>query len=107
MRSSPVGSDLDPDNALEEYIQWHISRTPKHADLLNDAKVKLMAEGVTMQTLNDMKQGSVTLWKELDIRLGIGMRLAEDVKVWTNVHKKKQHEQEQEQELQSELDFNY
>jgi hypothetical protein len=100
MRSSPVGSDPDPDNAITEYIQWHIGRTPKHTDLLNDAKVKLLAEGVTLQTLRNMKNED---FKGMDIRVGIGMRLHDDVKDWTNVHRKRIQDREKEDDF----DFEY
>ena len=47
LESSPVPSDSDPDADIDAYINWHIRKTPTHADLLNAAKVKLLAEGMT------------------------------------------------------------
>src|SRR5205814_2900022 len=37
LKSSPVPSDSDPEPDIGAYINWHIRKTPKHEDLLNDA----------------------------------------------------------------------
>ena len=85
--SSPVRSDSDPDTEIEEYIQWHINKTPRHAHLLNAAKEKLLAEGATLQTLRKMSNND---FKVLDIGMGVGMRLAGDIKVFTSTIKRRE-----------------
>ena len=79
MKSSPVPSDSDPDADIDAYINWHIEKTPKHKDLLNAAKVKLLAEGMTLKTLRKLNNQD---YKSIDIPMGIGMRLSEEVKVY-------------------------
>ena len=77
LKSSPVPSDLDPDTDIDAYINWHICKTPKHEDFLNDAKAKLLTEGTTLKTLRKMNNQD---FKSIDIPLGIRMRLSEEVK---------------------------
>ena len=79
IKSSPVPSDSDPDADIDAYINWHIEKTPKHKDLLNAAKVKLLAEGMTLKTLRKLNNQD---YKSIDIPMGIGMRLSEEVKVY-------------------------
>ena len=38
LKSSPAPSDSDPDADIDAYINWHIRKTPTHADLLNAAQ---------------------------------------------------------------------
>src|SRR5438046_1867833 len=77
LKSSPVPSDSDPDADIDAYINWHIHKTPKHEYFLNDAKEKLLTEGTTLKTLRKMNNQD---FKSIDIPLGIGMRLSEEVK---------------------------
>ncbi len=79
MKSSPVPSDSDPDADIDSYINWHIEKTPKHEDLLNAAKMKLLAEGMTLKTLRKLSNQD---YKSIDIPIGIGMRLSDEVKVY-------------------------
>src|SRR5437667_6030077 len=56
LKSSPVPSDSDPDADIDAYINWHIRKTPTHTDLLNTAKAKLLAEGMTLKTVRKLNK---------------------------------------------------
>jgi len=79
MKSSPVPLDSAPNADIDTYINWHIEKTPKHEDLLNAAKMKLLAEGMTLKTLRKLSNQD---YKSIDIPIGIGMRLSDEVKVY-------------------------
>src|SRR6266496_4676713 len=51
LKSFPVPSDSDPDTDIDAYINWHICKTSKHEDFLNDVKAKLLTEDMTLKTL--------------------------------------------------------
>ena len=80
-----MSSNSDPDADIEAYIDWHIGKTFKHEEFLNDAKAKLLMKDMTMKTLRQMNNKD---FKSLDIRLGIGMRLSDEIKDYKTDKKK-------------------
>ena len=71
---------MDPDADIDTYINWHIRKTYKHADLLNVAKVKLLAEGMTLKNVWKLN------YNDMDIPKGsIEMKLTDEI----NSHAKK------------------
>ena len=60
-------------------VNWHIRNTPTYADLLNAAKVKLLAESITLKTMQKLNNQD---YNDMDIPKGIGMRLTNKVEVY-------------------------
>jgi len=81
LRSSPIPSDSDPDAAIEDYIQWHIEKTPTHRDWLVQAKDKLLNEAMTLKALHS---SSVKELQDIGIPLGISKRLCKEVRDYTH-----------------------
>jgi len=71
---------------IEEYIQWHIDRTPGHQANLMEAKQKLSNEAMTLQTLHD---STVSELRDIGIELGIAKRLVKDVKQFAHLMREK------------------
>ena len=79
LKSSPVPLDSDPDADIDAYINWHIRKTPMHIDLLNAAKAKLLAEGMTLKTVRKLNKQD---YNDMNIPKGIEMRLTNEVKIY-------------------------
>jgi hypothetical protein len=87
MKSSPISSDSDPDASIDAYINWHIKKTPTHEEFLSDAKVKLLGQGMTMKMLRKLERQD---YKSIDVPMGVGMRLTEEIKIYKQDKKKSQ-----------------
>ena len=86
LRSSPIPTDSDPDKMIEEYIQWHIDRTPAHRANLIEAKQKLLNEAMTLQTLHDSTASEI---RDIGIELGIAKRLVKEVRQFAHLMREK------------------
>ena len=78
-RSSPVGSDPDPDKEITEYIEWLIEKVPGQRDLFFAAKDKLVDAALDLAQLRRLDEHILA---EMDIPLGIRMKLKSNVKVF-------------------------
>jgi hypothetical protein len=76
-----TGFDDDAIDYLEEYIGWHIERKPKDADDFSQALQSLRAQRIDFSTLPLV---TAATWKDVGIPLGIGLRLINDLKAFTD-----------------------
>jgi hypothetical protein len=90
--SSPVASDTDPTELLQEYIEWHIQKTPLQEWPLRDALKILQDQYYDMEGLRKLKESN---WQQFEVPLGLGVRLSRDIKVFLQGRSKKSEEQAQ------------
>ena len=75
--SSPVSAGVEPLRRLEEYIEWHINRTPSRAEPFNHAYSELKDR---MYEFTDLYTISREEWAEMGVLGGISKALKRDMK---------------------------
>lgn len=75
--SSPLSSGAEPLRRLEEYVQWHITRTPSRAEPFNHAYSELKSR---MYEFTDLSTISREEWAEMSVLGGISKALKRDMK---------------------------
>jgi len=68
------------EDAMKQYFDWHVGRTPEDTEDLFAAYEALKIEQFQLQQLSSITMGT---WKEMGIPLGIGFRLSNDLKKFT------------------------
>jgi hypothetical protein len=75
--SSPLSAGAEPLKRLEEYVQWHVSRTPSRAGPFNHAYSELKGR---MYEFTDLSTISREEWAEMGVLGGISKALKRDMK---------------------------
>jgi hypothetical protein len=75
--SSPLSAGADPIKRLEEYVQWHIKRTPSRIAPFNQAYSELTDR---MYEFTDLHTISREEWEEMGVLSGISKVLKRDMK---------------------------
>ena len=79
LASSPVRVEGDAGQVLRAYFAWQKKRHPSQEQLLNEAYLQLENEA---WSLADVRGFTLSDWKELQIKPGLGKRLREEVKTF-------------------------
>lgn len=78
---SPVQELVPQDNGnrLDEYIEWHIRRSPEDTEALHEALEALKRECFKLKQLRTFTEER---WRGLGVPLGVGMALSDNVKAF-------------------------
>ena len=77
--SSPIQVTGSADSLRREYILWQIRRNTNDQSVIQSAFRKIEEEMYSLLNLRDLTKSD---WKEMGIPLGLGKRLATEVKSW-------------------------